>query len=189
MGIVLYVSDTEKITYETKPRKEKRHVWINSTCNNIDRNHSSRLRHRFCHCLRYGKLRNRKPREGKRTKGENAMVPFITGIMCAGIAISTLFMWETRIIMKVQRCDVKWKIIMFWYIFCIICWKKVTLINPAISAFLAGWLLATGISSYSAARYRRLSFSSRKTNRTNLRAVNASARLCWCLFTSLYLEW
>ena len=92
MGIVLYVSDTEKTTYETKPRKEQRYVWINRTCNNIDRNHSSRLRHRFCHCLRYGKLRNRKPREGKRTKGENAMVPFITGIMCAGIAISTLFM-------------------------------------------------------------------------------------------------
>ena len=92
MWIVLYVSDTEKTTYETKPRKEQRYVWINSTCNNIDRNHSSRLRHRFCHCLRYGKLRNRKPREGKRTKGENAMVPFITGIMCAGIAISTLFM-------------------------------------------------------------------------------------------------
>ena len=91
MGIVLYVSDTEKTTYETKPRKEQRYVWINSTCNNIDRNHSSRLRHRFRHCLRYGKLRNRKPRECKRTKGENAMVPFITGIMCAGIAISTLF--------------------------------------------------------------------------------------------------
>lgn len=36
--------------------------------------------------------------------------------------------------------------------------------------------------------YRRLSFKSRKTNRTNLRAVKASARLCWYLFTSLYLE-
>ena len=72
--------------------RSKSYVWINSTCNNIDRNHSSRLRHRFCHCLRYGKLRNRKPREGKSTKGENAMVPFITGIMCAGIAISSLFM-------------------------------------------------------------------------------------------------
>ncbi len=31
---------------------------------------------------------------------------------------------------------------------------------------------------YSAEVYKRLSFSSRKTNRTNLRAVNASARLC-----------
>lgn len=31
---------------------------------------------------------------------------------------------------------------------------------------------------YSAERYRRLSLSSAKTNRTNLRAVNASARLC-----------
>lgn len=32
---------------------------------------------------------------------------------------------------------------------------------------------------YFAGQYRRLSFSSRKTKRTNLRAVNASARLCW----------
>ena len=31
---------------------------------------------------------------------------------------------------------------------------------------------------YFAGLYRRLSFSSRKTKRTNLRAVNASARLC-----------
>ena len=30
---------------------------------------------------------------------------------------------------------------------------------------------------YFAGQYRRLSFSSRKTKRTNLRAVNASARL------------
>ena len=42
---------------------------------------------------------------------------------------------------------------------------------------------------YFAGQYRRLSFSSRKTKRTNLRAVNASARLCWYLFTSLYLRW
>lgn len=42
---------------------------------------------------------------------------------------------------------------------------------------------------YFAGQYRRLSFSSRKTKRTNLRAVNASARLCWHLFTSLYLRW
>lgn len=41
---------------------------------------------------------------------------------------------------------------------------------------------------YFAGQYRRLSFSSRKTKRTNLRAVNASARLCWHLFTSLYLR-
>ena len=31
---------------------------------------------------------------------------------------------------------------------------------------------------YFAGQYRRLSFSSRKTKRTNLQAVNASARLC-----------
>ena len=43
--------------------------------------------------------------------------------------------------------------------------------------------------SYFAGQYRRLSFSSRKTKRTNLRAVNASARLCWYLLTSLYLRW
>ena len=42
---------------------------------------------------------------------------------------------------------------------------------------------------YFAGQYRRLSFSSRKTKHTNLRAVNASARLCWHLFTSLYLRW
>ena len=42
---------------------------------------------------------------------------------------------------------------------------------------------------YFAGQYRRLSFSSRKTKRTNFRAVNASARLCWHLFTSLYLRW
>ena len=42
---------------------------------------------------------------------------------------------------------------------------------------------------YFAGQYRRLSFSSRKTKRTNLRAVNASACLCWHLFTSLYLRW
>ena len=42
---------------------------------------------------------------------------------------------------------------------------------------------------YFAGQYKRLSFSSRKTNRTNLRAVNASARLCWHLFVSLYLRW
>jgi hypothetical protein len=41
---------------------------------------------------------------------------------------------------------------------------------------------------YSAEVYKRLSFSSRKTNRTNLRAVNANTRLCWYLFTSLYLR-
>lgn len=37
---------------------------------------------------------------------------------------------------------------------------------------------------YFTGQYRRLSFSSRKTKRTNLRAVNASTRLCWHLFTS-----
>ena len=42
---------------------------------------------------------------------------------------------------------------------------------------------------YFAGQYRRLSFSSRKTQRTHLRAVNARARLCWYLFTSLYLRW
>ena len=40
---------------------------------------------------------------------------------------------------------------------------------------------------YFAGQYRRLSFSSRKTKRTNLRAVNASARLCWHLLTSVDL--
>ena len=36
--------------------------------------------------------------------------------------------------------------------------------------------------------YRRLSFSSRKTNRTSFLAVKASARLCWYLLTSLNLR-
>ena len=35
----------------------------------------------------------------------------------------------------------------------------------------------------SGALYRQLSFNSRKTSRTNLRAVNARARWCWYLFT------
>lgn len=42
---------------------------------------------------------------------------------------------------------------------------------------------------YFAGQYKRLSFSRRKTKHTNLRAVKARARLCWHLFTSLYLRW
>ena len=44
---------------------------------------------------------------------------------------------------------------------------------------------------YFAGQYRRLSFSSRKTKPTNLRAVNANTHLCGYLLPSfyLYLRW
>lgn len=63
--------------------------------------------------------------------------------------------------------------------------------SPAIFDFLAGHDFTVRIQTYldSGALYRQLSFSSQKTSRTNLRAVNARARLCWCLFTSWYLRW
>ena len=56
MRVVLYVSEAKK-QKKHQPRKEKGYVWIYSTCRNIDRKHSSRPRHWFCHCLCHRGLR------------------------------------------------------------------------------------------------------------------------------------
>lgn len=67
---------------------------------------------------------------------------------------------------------------------------KNTHLSPVDSAFLeAGLEVSAENEVYSAGRYKRLSLSRAKTNLTNLRAVNASTRLCWYLFASLYLRW
>ena len=91
----------------------------------------------------------------------------------------------------VQRCDVKRNKINNLFIFGIVHEDKNTHLSPVDQILKNEQGVAhqqvDGI--YFAGQYRRLSFSSRKTKRTNLRAVNASARLCWHLFTSLYLRW
>ena len=56
MRVVLYVSEAKK-QKKQQTRKEKGYVWIYSTCRNIDRQHSSRPRHWFCHCLCHRGLR------------------------------------------------------------------------------------------------------------------------------------